>query len=127
MTLHKKQRYLIVLRSEDWSDVPNPFATSGGFFFSYKLLNRIFSCTILGTMTKHSSGATVVTRFAPSPTGLLHVGGFRTALFKYLYAKHNGGKVILRIEDTDKERSKPEYEKNILEGLEWLDLKFDER
>ena len=126
MTLHKKQRYLIVLRSEDWSDVPNPFATSGGFFFSYKLLNRIFSCTILGTMTKHSSGATVVTRFAPSPTGLLHVGGFRTALFNYLYAKHNGGKVILRIEDTDKERSKPEYEKNILEGLEWLDLKCDE-
>lgn len=68
----------------------------------------------------------IVTRFAPSPTGNLHVGGFRTALFNYLYAKHHGGKVMLRIEDTDRERSKPEYEKNIHEGLAWLGLKFDE-
>src|SRR3989344_6503569 len=67
----------------------------------------------------------VVTRFAPSPTGNLHIGGFRTALFNYLYARHNAGKLILRIEDTDKERSKPEYEKNILEGLDWLGLTFD--
>lgn len=67
----------------------------------------------------------VVTRFAPSPTGNLHIGGFRTALFNYLYAKHNNGELILRIEDTDKERSKPEYEKNILDGLDWLGLKFD--
>lgn len=67
----------------------------------------------------------IVTRFAPSPTGNLHIGGFRTALFNYLYAKHFGGKVVLRIEDTDKERSKPEYEKNIFEGLAWLNLSFD--
>lgn len=67
----------------------------------------------------------IITRFAPSPTGNLHIGGFRTALFNYLYAKHFGGKVLLRIEDTDKERSKPEYEKNIFEGLEWLGLSFD--
>lgn len=70
--------------------------------------------------------STVVTRFAPSPTGNLHIGGLRTALFSYLYAKHHGGRTVLRIEDTDKERSKPEYEKNIIDGLKWLGLKFDE-
>ena len=68
----------------------------------------------------------IVTRFAPSPTGNLHLGGFRTALFNYLYAKHFDGKVLLRIEDTDKIRSKPEYEKNILDGLAWLGLDFAE-
>lgn len=68
----------------------------------------------------------IVTRFAPSPTGFFHIGGFRTALFNYLYAKRHGGKVVLRIEDTDKERSKEEYEKNILDGLNWLGLSFDE-
>lgn len=76
-------------------------------------------------MKKTSVRKKIVTRFAPSPTGNLHLGGFRTALFNYLYAKHNKGKVILRIEDTDKERSKSEYEKNILDGLDWLGLKFD--
>jgi len=68
----------------------------------------------------------VVTRFAPSPTGFLHVGGARTALFNYLYARQHGGKFILRIEDTDKERSKKEFEKDILTGLEWLGLSYDE-
>jgi len=68
----------------------------------------------------------VVTRFAPSPTGPLHVGGARTALISYLYARQHGGKFILRIEDTDKERSKPEYEKDIREGLEWLGIQPDE-
>ncbi len=68
----------------------------------------------------------VVTRFAPSPTGLLHLGTFRTAIFSYLYAKKNNGKFILRIEDTDKERSKKEFETNILNSLEWLGLKYDE-
>lgn len=68
----------------------------------------------------------IVTRFAPSPTGMLHIGGFRTALFNYLYAKHLGGRVILRIEDTDRERSKPEYEKNIRDSFLWLGIKFDE-
>ena len=67
----------------------------------------------------------VVTRFAPSPTGFLHVGGVRTALFSYLFAKQNGGKYILRIEDTDKLRSTPAFEKDIMEGLEWLGLKHD--
>ena len=68
----------------------------------------------------------VVTRFAPSPTGNLHVGGVRAALFNYLFAKHNNGKFILRIEDTDKERSKKEYEDDIIEALDWLRLKADE-
>ncbi|MDP1625069.1 MAG: glutamate--tRNA ligase family protein [bacterium] len=68
----------------------------------------------------------VVTRFAPSPTGLLHSGNYRTAVFSYLYARQHGGKFILRIEDTDKARSKKEYEDNIFESLEWLGLEYDE-
>ncbi len=68
---------------------------------------------------------TIVTRFAPSPTGLLHAGNYRTAVFAYLFARRNGGSFILRIEDTDKARSRPEYEANILEALAWLDLPFD--
>lgn len=73
-----------------------------------------------------STNSKVVTRFAPSPTGFLHIGGVRTALFSYLFAKQNGGKFILRIEDTDKVRSTPAFEKDIMEGLEWLGLKHDE-
>ncbi len=68
----------------------------------------------------------VITRFAPSPTGVLHVGSARTALFNYLYAKKTGGRSILRIEDTDKERSKPEFEEDIKEGLAWLGITYDE-
>jgi len=68
----------------------------------------------------------IVTRFAPSPTGVLHVGGVRTALFNYLFARKHSGKFILRIEDTDKERSKKEYENDILESLKWLKLSYDE-
>ncbi len=68
----------------------------------------------------------VVCRFAPSPTGPLHVGGARSALFNYLFARQNGGKLILRIEDTDKERSKKEYEEDILDGFKWLGIEFDE-
>lgn len=71
-------------------------------------------------------GKKVVVRMAPSPTGPLHVGTARTTLFNYLYARKHGGKFILRIEDTDKERSTKEFEKNILDGLEWLGLKHDE-
>ena len=67
----------------------------------------------------------VVTRFAPSPTGTLHIGGARTALFNWLYAKHTGGKFLLRIEDTDRERSKPEHVAAILESLTWLELDWD--
>jgi glutamyl-tRNA synthetase len=68
----------------------------------------------------------VVTRFAPSPTGMLHVGGVRTALFSWLYAKRMGGKFILRVEDTDRERSTDEAVRVILEGMVWLDLQADE-
>ena len=69
---------------------------------------------------------TVVTRFAPSPTGFLHIGGARTALFNYLYARHNGGKYLLRIEDTDRTRSTEEAVTAILDGLDWLGLAGDE-
>ncbi len=69
--------------------------------------------------------AEIITRFAPSPTGYLHVGSVRTALFSYLFAKKNDGKFLLRIEDTDKERSKEEYTKEIIKGLMWLGLNWD--
>ena len=68
----------------------------------------------------------VRTRFAPSPTGYLHIGGARTALFNYLYARHCGGKFVLRIEDTDRQRSTPEAIDAILESMEWLKLEWDE-
>jgi glutamyl-tRNA synthetase len=68
---------------------------------------------------------TVVTRFAPSPTGSLHIGGARTALFNQLYARHTGGKFLLRIEDTDRERSTEANVQIILDGLGWLGLKWD--
>lgn len=68
----------------------------------------------------------VVTRFAPSPTGFLHIGGARTALFNWLYARHTGGKYLLRIEDTDRKRSTPEAIDAILDGLSWLGLESDE-
>ena len=67
----------------------------------------------------------IITRFAPSPTGFMHLGVYRTAIFSYLYAKKNGGSFVLRIEDTDKERSKKEYEENIIESLAWLGLEYD--
>ena len=66
-----------------------------------------------------------VTRFAPSPTGYLHIGGARTALFNWAYAKGNGGKMLLRIEDTDRERSTDAATVAILEGLTWLGLTWD--
>ncbi len=67
----------------------------------------------------------VVTRFAPSPTGFLHIGGARTALFNWLFARHNDGKFLLRIEDTDRARSTPEATEAIYEGLRWLGLDWD--
>jgi glutamyl-tRNA synthetase len=67
----------------------------------------------------------VVTRFAPSPTGFLHIGGARTALFNWLFARHHGGKFLLRIEDTDRARSTKEAIDAILEGMRWLDLDWD--
>ena len=68
----------------------------------------------------------VRTRFAPSPTGVLHIGSVRTALFSWLYARHHGGRFILRIEDTDKERSTRENVDAILDGMAWLGLETDE-
>ncbi len=67
----------------------------------------------------------VITRFAPSPTGYLHIGGARTALFNWLYARHTGGKMLLRIEDTDRERSTEAATAAILDGLKWLGLQWD--
>ena len=72
------------------------------------------------------SASTIVTRFAPSPTGYLHIGGARTALFNWLFARHHGGKYLLRIEDTDRARSTPEAIEAILDGLNWLDIAGDE-
>ena len=66
-----------------------------------------------------------ITRFAPSPTGHLHIGGARTALFSFLFAKANQGKFLLRFEDTDQERSKDEYVDSILKSLEWMKIKLD--
>ena len=68
----------------------------------------------------------VKTRFAPSPTGYLHVGGARTALFSWLVARQQGGQFVLRIEDTDRERSTQESIDAILQGMEWLGLDWDE-
>ena len=68
----------------------------------------------------------VRTRFAPSPTGYLHIGGARTALFSWAYAKKHGGTFILRVEDTDLERSSPESVQAILDGMAWLNLDYDE-
>lgn len=73
-----------------------------------------------------STNLPVRVRFAPSPTGHLHIGGLRTAIFNWLFARHNNGRFLLRIEDTDKERSKPEYLKGILEAMEWMGLTPDE-
>ncbi|NLG51909.1 MAG: glutamate--tRNA ligase, partial [Chloroflexi bacterium] len=69
---------------------------------------------------------TVRVRFAPSPTGFFHVGGARTALYNWLFARHHGGKFILRIEDTDRTRYNPEAMPDLLEGLRWLGLCWDE-
>jgi glutamyl-tRNA synthetase len=69
----------------------------------------------------------VITRFAPSPTGNLHIGGARTALFNFLYSKNQKGKFLLRIEDTDKERSKKEFQNQIVASLKWLGIDFDDQ
>lgn len=68
----------------------------------------------------------IITRFAPSPTGFLHIGGARSALFNYIYTKQKGGKILLRIEDTDLERNKDKFTEGIFKAFEWLDLKFDD-
>ncbi len=75
---------------------------------------------------KAESSKKIRTRFAPSPTGWLHLGNARTAIFNYLFARHNGGDLVLRIEDTDRERSKKEFEEAIIEDLKWLGIEWDE-
>ena len=72
------------------------------------------------------SHESVRVRFAPSPTGALHIGGVRTALYNYLFAKAHGGELLLRIEDTDSQRFVPGAEAYIIEALEWLGIRFDE-
>ncbi|WP_052072009.1 glutamate--tRNA ligase [Sphingopyxis sp. MWB1] len=74
---------------------------------------------------REATGADVVTRFAPSPTGFLHIGGARTALFNWLFARHHGGKFLLRVEDTDRARSTDDAIEAILDGMRWLDLDWD--
>src|ERR1700685_1697291 len=76
------------------------------------------------TSVNPSGGVRV--RFAPSPTGYLHVGGARTALFNWFFARRMGGTMILRIEDTDIERNRPELVEGILDGLKWLGVDWDE-
>lgn len=68
----------------------------------------------------------IITRFAPSPTGMLHVGNARTALINFLYSKKHSGKFLLRIDDTDKVRSKEEYKDKIVEDLKWLGFEWDD-
>ena len=68
----------------------------------------------------------VVVRFAPSPTGYLHIGGARTAIFNWLFAQKTGGKMILRIEDTDEERSSEDSIRGIIDGLKWMGIQWDE-
>src|SRR5258708_19384406 len=74
------------------------------------------------TETPKNTPGAVRARFAPSPTGYLHVGGARTALFNWFFARHQRGAMILRIEDTDAERNKPELVQGIIDGLRWLGL-----
>lgn len=76
--------------------------------------------------TNEIKSASVRVRFAPSPTGYPHIGNLRTALFNWLFARHNGGSFLVRIEDTDKERSREEYTQALFDGLEWLNLSSDE-
>lgn len=79
----------------------------------------------IGLNSETDTFMTVITRFAPSPTGFLHIGGARTALFNWLFARHHGGKFLLRIEDTDRKRSTDEAVKAIYAGIEWMGLDFD--
>ena len=94
----------------------------------YEIENLWYIKIMMGIIEKFKfiKPGEVRTRFAPSPTGFLHIGSARTALFNYLFAKINKGSFILRIEDTDKERSKPEFEQDIIESLKWIGIESDE-
>ncbi|MEK7817435.1 MAG: glutamate--tRNA ligase, partial [Actinomycetota bacterium] len=78
------------------------------------------------SVESESANRTRRVRFAPSPTGTLHIGSARTALYNYLFARHSGGSVVLRVEDTDVARSRPEFEESIMADLGWLGLDWDE-
>jgi glutamyl-tRNA synthetase len=95
---------------------PKPFCSPSTFSQIYVLHDP---------SSLHPADMTVVTRFAPSPTGFLHIGGARTALFNWLYARGRGGKMLLRIEDTDRERSTQAAIEAILDGLNWLGIEWD--
>src|SRR5271165_525461 len=88
--------------------------------------NRRSATLVAHSMPSDSKLMTVRTRFAPSPTGFLHIGGLRTALFCWLYARRHAGEFVLRIEDTDVERSTSEAIQQILDGMEWAGLEHDE-
>ena len=77
-------------------------------------------------MNKEVSNSQIRVRMAPSPTGHLHIGSLRVTLFNWLFAKHNNGKFLIRIEDTDVERSKPEYTESIIKSLKWVNIEGDE-
>ena len=79
-----------------------------------------------GILVRKQEMSTVRTRFAPSPTGYMHIGGMRTALFNWLWAKHNGGTFVLRIDDTDRARNVDEAIRPILDAFRWLGLDWDE-
>jgi len=87
---------------------------------------HIHLCRGLSSRARASASDPVRVRFAPSPTGNLHVGGARTALFNYLFARSNGGRFVLRVEDTDLERSTRKSEEAVLADLAWLGLQWDE-
>src|SRR5438094_6966503 len=97
--------------------------TNGSQFCVYS--NLCFICVNLWLIS-FSMNPEIRVRFAPSPTGYLHVGGARTALFNWLFARHHGGKLILRIEDTDFERSTEEMVQGIIDGMKWIGLDWDE-
>ena len=82
--------------------------------------------TLAETAQNRKEKQEVRVRFAPSPTGALHIGGGHTALFNWLWARHTGGRFILRIEDTDRARSIAAYEETIMSGMNWLGLDWDE-
>src|SRR5262245_26906166 len=84
------------------------------------------ACSPAARSSGHNRSVAPRVRFAPSPTGYLHVGGARTALFNWLFARRTGGVFVLRIEDTDEERSSTEMVEGILDGLRWLGLDWDE-
>src|ERR1700704_2036553 len=105
---------------ETWApnSTPSAYPRSGGIPRRAPGLHPGYSLGLVASPVR--------TRFAPSPTGLLHVGGVRTALFSWLYARHNGGRFVLRIEDTDETREHPEAIEQIQRSLRWVGLEWDE-